>query len=66
MRLYLVLHLAALVVVVWRFREITRPIGEDWLEPLLWVDGLVKYLDDGLQTHSLWTFFAPDGEACAR
>jgi hypothetical protein len=25
-------------------------------------DGLVKYLDDGAQTHFLWTFFAPEGE----
>lgn len=24
-------------------------------------DGLVKYLDDGAQTHFLWTFFAPEG-----
>jgi hypothetical protein len=25
-------------------------------------DGLVKYLDDGAQTHYLWTFFAPEGQ----
>jgi hypothetical protein len=25
-------------------------------------DGLVKYLDDGAQTHFLWTFFGPEGE----
>jgi len=24
--------------------------------------GLIKYLDDGAQTHFLWTFFAPEGE----
>ena len=29
-------------------------------------DGLVKYLDDGAQTHFLWTFFAPEGEQRAR
>lgn len=28
--------------------------------------GLVKYLDDGAQTHFLWTFFAPEGEQRAR
>ena len=26
-------------------------------------DGLIKYLDDGAQTHFLWTFFAPEGDA---
>ncbi len=26
-------------------------------------DGLVKYLDDGAQTHFLWTFFGPEGQA---
>jgi hypothetical protein len=25
-------------------------------------DDLVKYLDDGAQTHFLWTFFAPEGQ----
>jgi len=29
-------------------------------------DGLVKYLDDGAQTHFLWTFFAPESERRAR
>ncbi len=29
-------------------------------------DGLVKYLDDGAQTHFLWTFFAPEGEQHVR
>jgi hypothetical protein len=29
-------------------------------------DGLVKYLDDGAQTHFLWTFFAPEGQARPR
>jgi hypothetical protein len=28
-------------------------------------DGLVKYLDDGAQTHFLWTFFAPESESRA-
>jgi hypothetical protein len=29
-------------------------------------DGVVKYLDEGAQTHFLWTFFAPAGERRAR
>jgi hypothetical protein len=29
-------------------------------------DGLIKYLDDGAQTHFLWTFLAPEGEARPR
>jgi len=29
-------------------------------------DGLVKYLDDGAQTHFLWTFFAPESASRSR
>jgi len=50
MRIYLTLHLVAIILVDQLFRNFTAPLSQDWLKPLLWLGFVLA------SVASLWIF----------